>query len=301
MGNDLIQKWLDGTLTEDERRSFESSDSFRSLEKLSLSLQAFKAPAYDVESERERLQIARPAGKVTSFSGLGLFLRIAAGIALIAGLYYAFVFTNDTSVGFDTLAGKKADLLLPDSSFVVLNASSNVSYSKGFKERKVQLEGEAYFKVKKGSRFDVVTSSGIVTVLGTQFSVKNRENFFEVICYEGSVRVESAGESVRLTALEGFRSINRQSPGPYKVQNPVPSWLNNESSFQSVPFSEVVHELERQYGVSVSTADVDLSQLFTGRFPHNDLPLALKSITIPLNLVYNIQDNQHIVLSGDLE
>lgn len=302
MNNDLIQKWLEGTLTEDERKIFESSDSFRSLEKLSRTVQAFKAPDYDVESELERLRPFKPAGgKVVVFNWIKPLLRVAAAFAVFISCYYIFFSNSEEKLTLETIAGKKKEFMLPDSSFVVLNASSNLSYSKEMRDREVQLDGEAYFKVKKGSRFKVITSTGKVTVLGTQFNVRNRNDFFEVICYEGSVRVETNHKTMLLKPTQVFRSIKGEPVVQFTIQDSGPSWVNNESSFQSVPFREVVNELEIQYNVSVSINDVDDAQLFTGRFPHNDLTLALKSISLPLNLVFNIQDNQHIVLSGEQE
>jgi Fe2+-dicitrate sensor, membrane component len=65
---------------------------------------------------------------------------------------------------------------------VNLNSSSQLSYSKNKwdSKREVTLNGEAFFKVSKGSTFDVITLNGKVSVLGTQFNVKQRENYFEV-------------------------------------------------------------------------------------------------------------------------
>lgn len=302
MNNDLLQKWLDGTLTEEERKIFESSDSFKSFEKLSRSVQAFKAPDYDIESELERVRASRPAGaKTVEFSWVKPLLRMAASFALLISCYYIFFKDNKTNSTVETLAGDKKELFLPDSSFVELNALSNLSYSNKMKEREVELDGEAYFKVKKGSRFEVITDAGTITVLGTQFNVKSRKDFFEVICYEGAVRVVSSGKTVHLKPTQVFRSIKGEPIKEFTSQDTEPSWVNHESSFQSVPFREVIKELEIQYNVTVSTKNVDDKQLFTGRFPHNDLTLALKSITLPLNLVFNVQDNRHIVLSGELE
>ncbi|MBA4055869.1 MAG: anti-sigma factor [Marivirga sp.] len=303
MNKDLLQKWLEGTLTEDERKVFESGESFKSLQRLSRSVQSFKAPDYDVESELARIRSFKPAArKIIAFSWATPFLRIAAALALFISCYYIFFSNNSaTQVTVETLAGKKKEFILPDSSFVVLNASSHLSYSSEMKEREVKLDGEAYFKVKKGSRFEVITEAGKVTVLGTQFNIRHRKDFFEVICYEGSVRVETSEKMVQLKPTQVLRSIKGKPVMQFIIQDAGPSWVDNESSFQSVPLREVIKELEIQYNISVSTKDVDDGQLFTGRFPHNDLTLALKSITLPLNLIFNIQDNQHIVLSGDLE
>ena len=84
-------------------------------------------------------------------------------------------------------------------------------------------------------------------------------------------------------------------------EDPSPSWINKESSFKSVPFGQVIKEFERQYDVTLTTNDVNLDQLFTGRFANDDLKLALLAITVPLNLVHEIVEEQHIILSVEGE
>ena len=302
MDNDLVRKWLEGTLTEDEKATFESLGEYKSLTKLSNSITAFKAPEYDVQSGLARLQAEKASrGKVVSLSWTTTFLKIAAAVTVFFTCYYFFTYNNNSNTLIETQAGIKREILLPDSSQVVLNALSTLAYQKQMKERAVDLDGEAFFKVKKGSRFDVITSMGTVRVLGTQFNVKNRNEYFEVICYEGLVRVENNGKALELRPQQIFRSIKGVVIDDVNVTDVAPSWINNESSFQSVPFSEVVRELEIQFNVSVTTNQVDLNQLFTGKFSHSDLSLALKSITLPLNLEYQIKDKQNIVLSGELE
>lgn len=297
---DYLKKWIEGTLTEEEKRDFETSDMQRSLEKLTHALPLFKAPEYDDQAEYERLKkrcVEKRPAKTMPLYRFGLLLKIAAVLVLTAGSY--FFFLSDSSTEVKTLAAEKKELTLPDQSFVALNALSLISFNK--KEwsslREVHLEGEAYFKVIKGSRFDVKTTAGTVTVLGTQFNVKSRAGYFEVTCYEGSVKV-SAGQEAILRPGDSFRMMNGVSNvGPVEVTSP--DWRANESAFRSLPFSYVLQEFERQFNVTVTTKSVDTSQRFTGSFSHADMTLALQSISIPMNLSYEIVDEKHIVLKGD--
>ena len=73
--------------------------------------------------------------------------------------------------------------------------------------------------------------------------------------------------------------------------------MNDESEFQSVPFIQVVKELERQYDITVEFEAAENEKAFTGGFTHKDLKLALKSITLPLNLTYDIVDSDHVILA----
>ena len=295
-----IEKWLNNSLSEEEQRVFENTKDYQSLIKLDKELLKFKAPEYDVQGELKRFNKQKESsGKLVKVSWFQPMVRVAAVIVMII-IGYLLIF-GDSATIIDSGMAQKTELFLPDNSAVVLNASSTISYieKQWQEERKVNLKGEAYFKVAKGSRFDVITTAGVVTVLGTQFNIKVRDNYFEVICYEGLVAVNSNDETVELPPNHLFRIINGEVFTESNLKETAPSWLINESSFISVPYEQVIKEFERQYNVVITTNEVDLEQLFTGRFTHNDISLALKSISLPFNLSYELEEDQHIVLSSD--
>ena len=299
---DYIKKWLEGTLTEEDERAFKGSEQQKSLDRLSRALPAFKAPEYDVAAELSRLEQARTSkaeeGRVVPMKWMKPLLRVAAVFVLLS-VVYVFL-TRDALTTIETLVAEKTEIVLPDSSLVTLNAHSRLMYptKKWNDKRKVTLDGEGFFKVAKGSRFDVETSSGVVRVLGTEFNVKNRENYFEVICYEGLVQVQSAQQVVKLNPNQMFRIINGEVTTEALSLQVSPSWLAGESSFSSVPLKYVIQEFERQYDVSVIIKNVDIDQRFTGAFIHNDITLALKAISLPVNIDYQLEENKQVILSG---
>jgi ferric-dicitrate binding protein FerR (iron transport regulator) len=296
---EYIKKWIEETLTDDERKIFEQTDTFKSLTKITESLQVFKAPEFSLEGEWEKLQSKRSGkGRSARLIWFNPLTRIAAIFIVLLGIYYFFFHNTRTTIQTNFTENK--ELLLPDSSMVVLNAQSHISYfkNKWMKEREIILDGEAFFKVQEGSRFEVKTETGIVSVLGTQFNVKSRLDYFEVICYEGLVRVQSHNENLELPPHHMFRVLNGKITRISDISSQSPSWISNVSSFQSVPFIQVIREFERQYNVTITTVNVDLDQLYTGGFVNNDLNIALQSIAIPLNLDYQNIRNQKIVLSA---
>lgn len=295
-----IKKWLEGTLTEEERKVFEASPEFESLERLNRAVRAFRAPEYDVESELARLQENKKGkGKVVKVSWLKPLLRIAAVLVVLIGSYFFFYLNVNTTI--ETAVAEKSDLYLPDSSHVVLNAYTKIAFKPRLwnLQRQVNLDGEAFFEVAKGSKFDVKTSAGIVSVLGTKFNVKNRDGFFEVVCFEGLVEVESSGETNQLPPGHALRVINGKIYKRADLADTSPGWIKHESSFLSVPFKQVIREFERQYDVKVVTRGVNMEQLFTGKFTHDDLNLALRAISLPLNLKYEIVNGDKVILSGE--
>ncbi len=295
---EYIKKWLEGTLTEAEKASFQGTEEYRVLERLSRSLMSFKAPEYDTEAEYQRLRGRRSSKtKVISVNWLAPVLRIAAVLTVLAGGYFFFLYDGLKVV--KTVAAEKTVVTLPDSSSVALNASSKLSFSEKNwkKKREVELEGEGYFRVAKGSRFDVETSMGTVSVVGTVFNVRNRDRYFEVICYEGAVDVRSAGQVVRLSPKHFFRIVDGVTTKENEIADDEPDWRRGESAFRSIPFKYVLNEFERQFDVTITTRNVDTSRLFTGTFSHSDFSIALRSIALPFNLAYEVEGKK-IILSG---
>ncbi len=297
---ELIKKWLDNELNSQEFEAFKALNDYEDLVKLSDSMQHFKAPEYNTSAELNRVLEAIESNEKTlsSLSWTKQILRVAAVIALLFSVYY-YTTTLDTTI--ETLMAEKTTLTLPDASEVILNASSTITYNKKdwTNEREISLEGEAYFRVAKGEKFSVETDAGIVSVLGTQFNVKHRDDIFEVVCYEGAVSVQYENESNVLKPGDSFLIIDGKYIAKEKEIASNPSWINNESYFKSMPLNHVLRELERQYNITIATENVNLEQYFTGSFVHNNKELALKSITLPLSLKYRLIDNSRIVITRE--
>jgi transmembrane sensor len=201
---------------------------------------------------------------------------------------YFLLFNNNAT--FKTALAQTKSFNLPDNSEVVLNANSEISYFKKEwkKKRSLTLKGEAYFKVQKGKKFTVQTTIGKVTVLGTQFNVKQREGYFEVKTYEGLVRVIYKDTVVQLPKGSLFKVVKGVVNTTNAFDIYEKSWLQKESNFKSTPLDFVLAEIENQFDYKIETTNIDLDVLYTGGFTHTDINIALQSITIPLQLSYKI-------------
>ncbi|MEN3322949.1 FecR domain-containing protein [Mariniflexile soesokkakense] len=294
---ELISKWLNNDLNDQELEAFKTLEDYNDLVKLNSGVQAFKAADYNVSAELETVLKTIKTTKKQPTHWVKPLIRIAAILAICFSLYY-YTTTLDTTV--TTQFAQKTLIELPDNSSVNLNAKSLLAFNKSSwkNERDVTLEGEAFFKVAKGSTFNVITKSGTVTVYGTQFNVKQRDNYFEVICYEGLVGVSYNSQETKLKPGDSFLIIDGEQIAKEKENRSTPSWLNNESSFNSMPYKEVVAEFERQYHVNITLLNIDSNQLFTGSFAHNNLDVALKAITLPLHVTYS-KTNRTITLKRE--
>ena len=286
-----ILKWLNDDLSKKEMKDLKQSEDLQTLEKIAHYASQLEAPKVDAQAALETLKArnhAKNKPKVTTIN-FKTFYRVAAVLVLALTSGYLFFYSNNTS--FETQIAQRKIFTLPDNSEVVLNAASKISFNekKWANNRTLTLAGEAFFKVKKGQTFSVKTTDGIVTVLGTQFNVKERKNYFEVRCYEGLVSVTHNNNTTKLPPGKTFRVINGkiENVEDFNAQNP--SWIQQDSSFNKIPLDQVIAELERQYDLKIKVKGVDTSKLFTGSFTHTDKEIALQAVTIPLKLSYKIE------------
>lgn len=291
MQENYLAKWLNNELSETELSDFKKSDEYASYMKIVDASKKLEAPKFDIEKAYENFKDAQEleSVKVLPLRPFKSFIRVAAAIAiLLTGSYF---FLNSLDQSFSTQLAERTEVQLPDNSEIVLNADSRISFSekKWDEKRNVALDGEAFFKVAKGKKFTVSTDAGTVSVLGTQFNVENRKDFFEVTCYEGLVSVNYQNTERKLPAGTSFLVVNGKIMNDTAIKNGQPSWVNNESSFKSIPLKYVFAEFERQFNIQVKTENVDTNQLFTGTFSNTAIKIALESISTPSKISYKLE------------
>lgn len=292
-----IKKWLNGELSPQEKETFENSDDGVFYQAIIKTAGRFKVSATSAMPDFqafEKTKLNDTSLKKPSQSLLPWISGIAAAALLTFGIYSWF---SDSLTIIETSIAQTEKITLPDTSEVILNAVSQISFSKNSwsDKRIVNLEGEAFFDVAKGARFNVQTSEGIISVLGTKFNVRQRGSVLEVVCYEGRVQVVSGDISEIITAGQEISKrggeLVRRTTGESQ-----PSWRDEISRFQNTPFAEVVQELERQYEIEVILEDIDTTKMFTGAFEHAELDKALQSITDPFGIKYEIKDNGKLII-----
>jgi len=290
----LFRKWLDNDLNEKELEDFKNLEAYQDVIQLSDRLKKFKpkTPNYD-----NMLAQITATSKRRVYTINQHILKYAAIFVIGFGLFYLGInYINNKSALHQTHYAQTEALKLPDNSLVSMNAETTLSYDKNnwLNHKVVELDGEAFFKVSKGQKFDVKTKQGIVSVLGTEFNVNSRTDFFEVICYEGKVSVLVNGTSHILKPHDKISMIK----GVLKeeiIKETTPNWENKYSEFSSTPLIYVLDEIKRQYNVTFEYEDIDTTTLFSGRIIHSNINVALESITIPLKLDYTIKNNSVIL------
>lgn len=225
-------------------------------------------------------------------------IRIAASLSALAIVAFAFYWFNTDSGNYVTIAssyGEHKQIILPDSSIVIMNGNSSVRYSDSWdsnRDREVWLSGEAFFDVRHtrtDTRFTVHTEEDLkVTVLGTRFNVKVRRGKAQVMLEEGRVRVTSEQGSHKTfnldpgelaTFYEGILTKELADPLWYA------SWKDNTLYFHETPLSEVGEMLEDTYGYQVSFVDASLEgRKLSGRIQSQNLYDVLTAIAEALDV-----------------
>lgn len=195
--------------------------------------------------------------------------------------------------------GQKARLTLPDGTKVWLNSATQLTYDDSFnqEERKVRLNGEAYFEVAKNheKRFLVECGGVIVEALGTTFNVKAYQSdpVITTSLIEGSVRVSDANSGVTLEPnhqLVYSRNAHTFAVSEMRNANEADYWRRNILYFKSTPLSEIAHTIERMYDVKVIFSDKELEDVtFSGTIRNN----SLENILHVLELTYPVTSEFH--------
>lgn len=247
------------------------------------------APLSDIPGEELLRRIERI---LTRARRRRLLLRVAAILipcALIVGLWANLnsrlggaLFSADKQQTVAAAVGERKEVIFQDGTRIFLNAGSTISYPErfGLSERRVQLDGEAYFEVAHNPQrpFVVETSDNAsVRVLGTEFDVKayRSDPTISVVLIRGSVEFARGISSYRLEPSQ--RLVYNKQMGTSSIESLSNAdqtilWSHNTIYFRDTPMQEVIQELERWYDVQFEVADPKVYN-FTFSLQTPNLPL----------------------------
>lgn len=267
-------------------------------------------PKVDLEDDFKALETriandekeeANPETKEAKRRNLPLrWLSIAAGIAmlLIAGFFLSKnVDGGSESIVFTELntGSLTKTIVLSDGTQVNLNKDSYLKYPEKFNsnERKVFLEGEAFFEVTHNPShpFIVETKEGTVKVLGTSFNVRAfpKEGKEEVQVATGRVEVEVLETKEKVILIPGNKSVldkeNKTLEKHVKASANSFSWHSQELVFEDTPIHEVLESIEKHYGVTIVLENENIANCpFNSKFKNDDIEVVLATISDVLDI-----------------
>ncbi|OYQ37655.1 hypothetical protein CHU92_07815 [Flavobacterium cyanobacteriorum] len=293
-----LARWLNNEMDEAELKAFAATPEYETYCKIRDYSAGLTVPDGDLDGLYKKIMLRRQK-QVNKIRLSAIIPRIAA-ILVIAVCLTWFFYINRTITQIAS-AGKRIEFVLPDKSDVLLNSGSEVSFkpNRWENERKIVLRGEAFFKVSKGEVFDVETALGTVTVVGTQFNVKARDNRFEVTCFEGKVKVVYRSEIVYLLQGESVAFEDGKAIAiPDNDDIRQPGWITFETTFTSERPENIIRELERQYNVAIKLEGKPEGSLFTGTIPMDNIDTALEFLESTYHLKSEKKGNT-IILSSE--
>jgi len=253
-----------------------------------------------VWSELERKIEASPSGRIRVIARPWLKLAMAAAFTLLVGIsVFMQLYTRTINIP----AGQHLNIYLPDNSQAHLNAQSTLSYKPLIWRfsRHVRFEGEAYFEVQQGKKFEVTSGKGRTIVMGTSFNIYSRDNDYQVTCVSGKVKVVERISKKKVLLHQGQKA--EVSPdGIIEIKSYVNteqtlSWLANRFSFTSEPLSKVFEEIARQYGILISIPE-NIDNTYTGTFmKSSSVEDVLNLVCRPFNLEFTRKSKDEYIIS----
>ena len=199
--------------------------------------------------------------------------------------------------------GQKANITLPDGSKAWLNSQSKLTYSADYnvENRKLQLDGEAYFEVAHNPEKPFIVESNDIEIvaLGTAFGVKayNEDNIISSILMHGKVRVTTPdGASILLPNERIIYDKTARKKSQSKVANATDftGWIHNELRFENESLEEIAKNIQRIYNIEIIFASEKLkNQHYTGTVNNNSLENVLNIITLTSPVSFEI-DGQKV-------
>lgn len=260
--------------------------------------------------------LIRLKGKINSTNQVKRFsipkrvLQIAAAILLLIGVGAGYQFFSTSTPNLQLQATNEIiHTLLPDGSEVSLNKYSQLSFPERFEEGKrvVQLNGEAFFKVKKDQNqpFIVQTANTEVEVLGTSFNLRAypKEEIISLEVEEGKVAfhlpdtpqptILTANQKIQYLqsgqALEEVTTINWEDT----------AWRTPTLTFDNTPLSEIISYLNSNFDVQVEVSSPNIPKcVLTATLVNNDPLSILERVEKTFQMKLNTSSSNQYSLSG---
>lgn len=161
----------------------------------------------------------------------------------------------------ETPRGGEYQVVLPDGTRVWLNAASTLRYPTVFTgtERRVELQGEAYFEVvsNKEMPFRVKSNLQLVEVIGTHFNINSYadESTVRTTLLEGSIKISIRNSKSSRTLKPGEQASVKSDISLIGVNNvnteEFIAWKNGYFLFENENIESIMRKISRWYNVDI--------------------------------------------------
>lgn len=234
------------------------------------------------------------------------FASIAAAIALLLVAAMVWIWLQPP---VQVLAvAETITCTLPDGSKVALRAGSRLSYPRFFNHstRRLQLDGEAFFDVKRNEKLPFVVQCGMaeVKVLGTSFLIETSgRDSTRLSVYTGLTALYAPDMKTRLQYLKAGESAVLSSEGisirPFS--NGRQAWKVGFKKYEAAPLAEILQDWQHWHGLSVRCEGSEMPDCrLTVELSTDDATASLELIAAVLRMqVEKVGPNDFILRGGN--
>jgi hypothetical protein len=268
------------------------------------------------ESQKDkRLKNQNISGKSNKNIILNIFSKVAAVLFIPLLSLSIYTYINNSFPGSGTTKsnpvftevtapyGSIISVDLPDGSKAWLNNGSHLKFPQKFKGRmrKVELSGEAYFKVAHNTKKPFLVTGNEIQVLavGTEFNMMAYpdENTIETTLKSGKVIIQKLSSNGKMNNIFVMKPnqhtiySRKEKKISYKDDDPDKyiSWMKGKLIFKDDPLDVVIKRLGRWYNVDIQVTDTELSQFtYTATFVDETLTQVLDLLVIATPVKYKM-------------
>ena len=302
MKTELLHKYFRGETTEKEESQIVewTESSAENKERFLKERMLFDITLFSDDSKIQR----KPKGHLYLYPLIAIAAMLA--IVFVMDLPHMHKPKQQLSQTIRIPAGQRAQMDLPDGSVVWLNSQTTLTYDEDFgkKDRKVTLDGEAYFDVARNEKcpFIVHTHAMDIEVLGTKFNVEAyaKQQNFEASLIQGKIKIKSPSDNnISQVLLPDYKSTLKNGKLVIsKIEDyNIYRWKEGLYCFKNKSFIEIIKDLEKYYNLKIIVDKPSITNIIlTGKFRISDgLDYALRILQKDVPFIYNKHTTDDII------
>ena len=255
--------------------------------------------------------IQQPLKSLTFFQQKSMQLLKFAAIILGVIITPMYLLNKQPKTG--TLLVKRTgnkqtkEFILPDSSIVILNANSSITYNEEInntQNREISLQGNAFFRVKKKvghNLFTVHANTLDITVLGTEFNVNARTGTTAIVLTKGSVKVSMVNKNSTPIYMEPGEKVQVDTARKLLIKSATntflyAAWTEGKWNFSSTSLLDITNLMYEYYGIETEYNNEKAKHLkVTAVIPISDLSSLINILVKTLDIkIFEKNNKLHV-------
>lgn len=241
---------------------------------------------------------------IRNYSSAAAFIL---GLVLASAIFLLLQVKPASDLQYTTVEsnpGMRTSFYLPDGTQVYLNSASSISYNSNYndKNRSLNLNGEAYFKVKPNNKKPFIVSvfdqDMRIRVLGTEFNLRaySKSKEIQTSLVSGKVQVlirSPKGKENISDLMPSEKAIYKPNTGQLSIvktnTNHETAWMEGKLIFKDLEMEQVLEKLSNFYDVDFNIIDKEIKTYrFTGTFQNRQLVQILEYLKMSSKIEYVI-------------